>query len=81
MCEFAREDTMASQHIDIDDFAVVSSWKDGQIYASYKKLHDAHVPDVDTSLQAALRSQWPELCLTSCYASNGDYLNLSAHNL
>ena len=62
---------MKPQDTQSEDFTVVHSWKDAHIYDAYKKIFSAELADPDTSLQAALRRQYPDLCLTVTSAGNG----------
>ena len=50
---------------------VTSSTINHRIYDDYEQLNDGHYQDLDTSLQKALRQQYPELALTVTIAGNG----------
>lgn len=50
---------------------VTTSISHHRVYDDYERLNDGHDPDLDTSLQKALRQQYPELALTVTVAGNG----------
>lgn len=55
---------------DSEAFTLVSSsWH--KVYDDYEGIGSGHYADVDTSLQKALRQQYPELALTVTIAGNG----------
>ncbi|KAL9104923.1 MAG: hypothetical protein Q9163_000168 [Psora crenata] len=55
-----------------DDFTLVNTSSHHKVYEDYERLHDAHIADPDTSFQAVLRRQYPELSLTVTDTGNGD---------
>lgn len=49
---------------DSEDFTLVNSSSRRKIYDDYEEIGSGHYADVHTTLQKALRQQYPELSLT-----------------
>ena len=62
---------------DSEDFMLVNASHHHKVYDDYERMNNAHLADADTSLQAALRHQYPELSLTVTSANNGNLLPLN----
>ncbi len=59
---------------DSEAFQLVTTSSHHKIFDDYEELRSGHAFDQDTSLQKALRGQYPELALTVTSASNGTTL-------
>ena len=54
-----------------EDFTLVNTSSRHRIFDDWERLHNSHVADTDTSLQAYLRGQYPELSLTVTSTGSG----------
>ena len=55
---------------DSEAFTLVTTSSQHKIYDDYEEVNSGHYADLDTSMQKALRQQYPELTLTVTPASN-----------
>lgn len=56
---------------DSGDFQLVTTSSHHKIFDDYEELNSGHGYDADTTIQAALRRQYPGLALTVVSRSNG----------
>ena len=56
---------------DAEDFTLVNTSSHHKVFDDYEQIYSSHLGDPDTSIQAALRRQYPELSLTVTSAGNG----------
>lgn len=56
---------------DSEPFALITTSSHRKVFDDYEELNSGHGYDADTSLQAALRRQYPDLALTVTVTSNG----------
>lgn len=64
---------------DCGDFALVSTSSHHRLYDDFEKINSAKVPGLHTSILAALRQEYPELCITVTFASNVNLLQFAAY--
>ena len=62
----------------LDDFTLVSTSSQRRLYDDFEKLNSAKVSGLHTSILAALRQQYPELCITVTFPSNVNLLQFAA---
>lgn len=62
----------------IDDFTLVSTSSQHKLYDDFEKICSAKLGSLHTSLLAALRLEYPELCVTVSLASNINLLQFAA---
>lgn len=56
---------------DSADFQLVTTFSHHKIFDDYEELNSAHGYDADTTIQAALRRQYPGLSMTVTPSGNG----------
>ena len=56
---------------EVDTFQLVTTSSHHKVFDDFEELHSSHGFDQDTSMQKALRSQYPGLALTVTTANNG----------
>lgn len=57
---------------DSGEFQLVTTSSHHKIFDDYEKVNSGHAYDPDTTLQAALRREYPGLALTVTSAGNGN---------
>ena len=62
----------------LDDFTLVSTSSQCRLYDDFEKLNSAKVSGLHTSLLAAFRQQYPELCITVTLPNNVHLLQFAA---
>ena len=61
-----------------DDFTLVSTSSHHKLYDDFEKINSAKLPGLHTSILAALRHEYPELCITVTFAGNVNLLRFAA---
>ena len=62
----------------IDDFTLVATSSQHKLYDDFEEISSAKLASLHTSLLAALRREYPELCITVSLASNVNLLQFAA---
>ena len=71
-----RAQTFFRPPIGAEDYQLVSTSGHPKVHDDFEKLFDSHLGDPDTSIQAALRRQYPELNITVTDPYNSKALHL-----
>lgn len=61
---------------DSEAFSLITTSSHHKVFDDYEELNSGHGYDANTSLQAALRRQYPGLAVTATLTSNGTILPL-----
>ena len=61
-----------------DDFTLVSTSSNHRLYDDFEEINSAKVSGLHTSILAALRKEYPELCITVTLAGNVNLLQFAA---